>query len=106
VNQKLRALTFGGGGTLGYYALILSSVVVFEHFKSDVGLLLAFVLFLPLFPSMIPGCLVSVLLAFLGVRGFSGFHDTGFTICPLISAPFVNSYIAYLWMRHHSAKAA
>lgn len=105
MNQKRRAVTIGAGGTLCYYAVAVGLAAIFEHFKSGVGLMIAFVMFMLMFPSMIPGGLVSVLLALLGVRGFGGFHEMGFTLCPVICAPFVNAYVVYRWLRHKATAA-
>ena len=99
-------MILGVGGTLAYYAILLAIFLVSSYFNSDAGMKIAFAISLPLFPSMIPGCLFSVLLAFLGVNGFGGFHDTGFAVCPLISAPLVNSCVAYVWIKRRAMARA
>ena len=101
MNRGRKAIVVGGGGTLVWYAVLLVLAWASSHFNSDAGLKIMIGLSLPLFPGMIPGGLFSVLLSVLGINGF-GFHDIGFAVCSLISAPVVNSYLTYLWIKRRS----
>jgi len=96
MEQKLKALVIGVGGTLVYYVLLLAVAFVSSHFDSDGGLKFMIVMALPVIPGMVPGGLLSLLLGF-------GFHETGFSIGCLISAPLVHSYLAYLWINRRTS---
>ena len=93
-----KALVVGSGGTLSYYAILLALAWASSHFHSDAGLILMMVISVPLLPGAIPGGLLSLFLEAVGIRGF-GFHDTGFGVSCLVSAPLVNSYLSWLWIK-------
>jgi hypothetical protein len=99
ISLKHRAVLIGGGSTIAYSAVLTVLLLAGSRTNSDALTKIAIALFIPLFPSMLPGCLISVLMAFLGVKGFDGFHDNAFPVFPVISAPLVNSYIAYRWIK-------
>jgi hypothetical protein len=91
MNPKRRAATIGVGGTLaayllGYFALRLTLAINPQADPLPLLLILT-----PLLPGMIPGGLIAL--------PFGGFHSTSFAVGCLISAPIVNAYFVYLWMK-------
>jgi hypothetical protein len=107
MSQKRKAVVVGGGGTLAYYALLLVIGWIADRFQSNAAFTMMIIIGFPLLPSMMPGFILSLLLAVLGVRGFDGPHDTLFALWPIVSAPLVNSYFALIWIkRRQIARAA
>jgi hypothetical protein len=86
---------------LADYAFVLAVLLLVKHFNEDAALLAVGALVLPLLPGMMPGGLMSIVLAFLGFQSF-GFHCARFDVFPLISAPVINTGFAYIYIKRKS----
>lgn len=84
---------------MAYYAFLLLIGWVADRFQSDVAFTMMIMVGLPLLPSMMPGFILSLLLAVLDIRDFDGPHDNLFAFWPIVSAPLVNSYFALIWIK-------
>ena len=68
MSPNRKALVFGGGGTLAYHAIFLVIGWAADRFQSNGAFTMMEIVAFPLIPSMMPGFIVSLLLAALGVR--------------------------------------
>jgi hypothetical protein len=98
---KSKALIVGGGGTLAYFGVLVAIELIAEHlgFESKDTLVVGLI---PLVPSMIPGLLVDWVISFSPGSRYDNVHGFGFIAPPLLSAPIVNAYLAYIWMRRRA----
>ncbi len=114
MNPVRKALLIGIGGTLTYYfllALLLSaqdgpdwSAHVFRYQLIN---FLGEVLLIPLIPGAIPGVVTLGVLNYLAITNIGfGVHDGGLIVGGATSAPFVNSWFAYLWLKRCSRTPA
>lgn len=106
MSSKRKAAVIGGGGTLLYYAFLLLIGWIADRFESNAAFTMMMILSFPLLPRMIPGFVLNLLLAVLGVRGFGGVHDNLFVLWPVVLAPLVNSYFALIWIKRKKAAVA
>lgn len=99
MSLKRKAVVFGGGGTLAYYAILLVIGWAADRFQSNGAFAMMGIAAFPLLPSMMPGYIVSLLLAALSIQGLNGPHDNLFAFWPIVSAPLVNSYFVLIWLK-------
>lgn len=96
-----KAAVVGGGATVVYCGVVIAFAIAINRSNTFGGTKLLLGLCVPIIPSCMPGLIAGLALTFLGVRGF-GVDDLGGAVLCLISAPVVNAYLYYLWIRHRA----
>jgi hypothetical protein len=111
VRLLIKSVVIGVGGTLVYYGMVYLTTLgmpgadwTAHRVRYDAFQFLGEALVVPLIPGALPGLLVAAVLARLGIIG-GGFHDGGWFIASVISAPLVHAGIANCWLKRRAARA-